>query len=172
MRNMEKNEIPWYYMGRVVTAESVPEWAIGYVYVINHIIQDSEGSRQVVYVGKKQLNSTVKKKIGKRAIAAERASRADGKAKTVKRVTKPMDWQNYWGSSKSLHEAREAGIGIWERHIVQWCFSKKNMSYEEARWQFMMDVMNKPSYNDHIGNWYARDVHISQWLISKAKINN
>lgn len=152
----EKNkEAPWMFNGNQEV--SPPEWAVGFIYVITHIVQDDKGSRQIMYVGKKILNTNRKQKIGKRAIAAERASRADGKAKIVKRVVKPSGWESYWGSSKTLHEARESGIGRWERTIVEWCFSKKNMSYCETKWQFELEVFKRQSYNDHIGNWYRHD---------------
>lgn len=164
----EQQNVPWMHGGKVVTADMVPEWAVGYVYLIEHWIH----GRVVTYIGKKALNSTRKVRIGKRAIAAEKASRADGKAKTVKMVTKPMDWQNYWGSSKTLHAARETGEGIWKRTIVQWCYSKKNMSYAETKWQMALDVMDKPSYNDHIGNWYHQDVSMGYWLQWKEEMKN
>jgi hypothetical protein len=159
---MDKEQSPWMWNGEPVTPEVIPEWAVGYVYLVEHLSEDN--NRIITYVGKKILQTNRKQKIGKRAIAAERANRADGKAKTVKRVIKESDWKSYWGSSKTLHAAKETGKGCWKRTIVAWCYSKKNMSYEECKWQHKMNVMSTPSYNDHIANWYRQDTDINYWL--------
>lgn len=151
-QQVDEVQIPWKFNGgREVV---VPEWAIGFVYLITHKI----GRKELLYVGKKQLTINRKQKIGKRAIASERADRADGKAHTVRRVVKSSGWEHYWGSSKSLHAARETGEGTWQRTIVVWCHSKKHMSYEETKWQYMMKVLETESYNDHIQNWFRKDL--------------
>jgi len=149
-------EVPWRYNGDQDVA--VPEWAVGFVYVITHTVREPGMHKEVLYVGKKALTSTRKTKIGKRAQAAEKASRTDGKAHKVKRVTKSSNWPEYWGSSKSLHAARETGVGTWQRTIVEWCHSKKHMSYTETKWQYLMKVLETESYNDHIQNWYRKDL--------------
>jgi len=153
-----RQEVPWRCNGdrNVLT----PEWAIGFVYVIAHKLL----GREIVYVGKKMLHSTRRKRIGVREKAATKTR------KTFKVEKKDSNWAEYWGSSKTLHVAREKGEGTWTRTIVQWCYSKKNLSYEECRWQMLMQVMNKPSYNDHIGNWYAQDIHIGVWRESQQKL--
>lgn len=145
-------EVPWRYNGDQDI--QIPEWAVGFIYIITHKICHVE----LLYVGKKQLTQTRKTKIGKRAQAAEKASRTDGKVHRVKKVTKASNWESYWGSSKSLHIAKETGTGTWQRTIVEWCHSKKHMSYTETKWQYLMNVLEKESYNDHIQNWYRKDL--------------
>jgi len=146
------------------TADSIspltPDWAIGFVYTIIHTVNDIE----IVYVGKKLLTQTKKKKIGVRAQAAERASRADGKSHKVMKVVTPSMWQTYWGSSKTLHAALDTRKGTWQRTIVEWCYSKKNMSYNEMKWQCQLRVMEAKSYNDHIANFYGIDTDRNKWL--------
>ena len=145
--------------------EHIPAWAVGMVYLIVHTIPGSRGgSEQIVYIGKKMLHSTRRKRIGVREKAATKTR------KTYKVEKKDSGWVDYWSSSKSLHAARETGEGTWERHVLQWCYSKKNMSYYEALYQYQFDVMNKPSYNDHIGNFYALDIHIDAWREHQRKL--
>lgn len=146
---MENNQqVPWRFNGNQDVI--IPEWAVGFIYVITHKVNGVEK----LYVGKKILVSTRRKRIGVREKAITKTR------KTFKVEKKDSGWADYWGSSKTLHEARKLPCyGTWQRTIVEWCYSKKNMSYQECRWQFMLDVMNKPSYNDHIGNWYAIDCH-------------
>jgi len=146
-----RQEVPWKFNGGRDTV--VPDYAVGFIYVITHKLM----GREIVYVGKKQLHSTRRKRIGVREKAATKTR------KTFKVEKKDSDWQNYWGSSKTLHAARETGEGTWTRTIVEWCYSKKNMSYCETKWQFEMKVMKYPSYNDHIGNWYAMDIDKEKW---------
>lgn len=140
-------ESKWKYNGIPVEQEHIPVYATAFVYLITHVLPSG---KEVLYAGKKQLTSTRKQKIGKRAIAAERASRADGKAKTVKRVAKSSGWESYWGSSKSLQDAKETGIGEWKRTIVKWCFSKKNATYEELKLICQLELIERESYNDNL----------------------
>lgn len=147
---MENNQIPWYHNGRVATADTVPEWAVGMIYRIT-----KGGS--IHYIGKKLLVSNRKVKIGKRAIAAERASRADGKAKTVKRVLKDTGWMQYNSSCKPLQKEIQEHPEMFHKEILHWCFSKKNMSLMETVEQIRHNVLWVVSYNDHIQNWYRHD---------------
>ena len=145
-----ENNSPWYYCGRVVTAETPPEWAIGMVYRI------TKGD-SIHYIGKKLLKSDRKVRIGKRAQAAERAARKDGKCKTVKRVVKDSDWISYKSSCKPLQKEIEENPEQFHKEILHWCFSKKNMSLMETVEQVRHNVLWVVSYNDHIQNWYRYD---------------
>lgn len=147
---MEKNEqhIPWMFMGMEVRDVTVPEWAVSYVYLIEHQI----GNRTMVYVGKKQLMSTRRKRIGVREKVATKTR------KTFKVEKKDSGWSEYWGSSNSLKMARNEGLGTWKRTILYWCYSKKNATYLELRTQMLMRVLETESYNDNInGSIYRYD---------------
>lgn len=159
----ESTDVPWIYQGMPVTDTDIPDYAIGYVYLITQTLPGHSGKVRV-YVGKKMLQSTRRKRIGVREKAATKTR------KTYKVEKKDSMWREYWGSSRSLHEARDTGIGIWNRYILQWCYSKKNMSYEETRYQFLYRVMTEPSFNDHIGNWYAMDIDKEKWDIHQQQL--
>lgn len=159
MRDKEVNN-PWQWKGHAVREEDIPDWAHSFIYHISHFYKDENGYLQEkFYIGKKQLTSTRKTKIGKRAIAAEKLSRSDGKAHTIKKVTKASDWMNYWGSSAEVKAARSSGIGEWERTIVGWCFSKKNATYMELKMLIEMNVLERnDSYNlNLLGSIYKCD---------------
>lgn len=153
---MNKEQEPWYYQGVTIQETQIPEWAVGFVYRI--IRTGDSKDHPKLYIGKKQLTSTRKTKIGKRAIATERASRADGKAKTIKKVIKSSGWQNYWSSCDEIR----AGILVhperFTREILEWCFSKKNMTYNELKYQFRYSVLEKDTFNANInGSLYRHD---------------
>ncbi len=152
---MSKEEnVPWYWNGKPVKPEDIPEESVGFIYEIEHEIPDGQGgSKILIYIGKKLLQSSRKKRITKREI------KATGTRKRVRIEKKDSGWNDYWGSSKVLIEARNSGQGEWFRTIVEWCHSKKHMSYCEHKWQFHMKVLERDSYNENIGShWYRRDL--------------
>lgn len=155
-------EEKWQYEGS--KEFEIPTWAIGYVYAIVHTVYIDGEREQIIYIGKKLLNSTRRKKIGVREKAATKTR------KTYKTEVKNSGWENYWGSSKTLLAARETEEGTWTRHILHWCYSKKNMSWLETKTQIEWDVMSCKSYNDHIGNFYKIDMDIQAWLEYKEKM--
>lgn len=147
---METSKWIWSGTRSPVENDNIPEWAVAFVYIIEHTTADG----YKLYVGKKQLQSTTRKKIGVREKAAT-ATR-----KTYKTTTKASNWQDYWGSSKSLKEAKAEGSGTWRRIIVEWCYSKKNATYCELKHQFLMNVLEGDSYNDNInGSLYRHDTN-------------
>lgn len=167
-----ENSVPWWWNGVKVDPDTISKDVVGFVYRITrwpskqHVDIIAKGVGMVlpgstkVYIGKKQLQSNRKQKIGKRAIAAERASRADGKAKTVKRVIKDSGWQQYNSSCKPLQKDIEEHPELFTKEILHWCWSKKNMSWWETVEQIRHSVMDGgiDSYNDHVGNWYRHDI--------------
>lgn len=172
MKEKEEIQVQWTYQGKVVTAEDVPDGIVGMIYRITfwpsadikrwciegHLGMKKENCTGLVeYIGKKLIVSSRKVKIGKRAIAAERASRVDGKAKTVKRVIKDTGWLSYNSSCGPLKIAIEQAPENFTKEILHWSFSKKNMSLMETVEQIRHEVLWKQSWNDHIGNWYRYD---------------
>jgi hypothetical protein len=168
---MEIEKLPWRYRGEVVTPDMIPVDAIGMVYKITRYPDESyvrlvhRGVGMVLpgstkcYIGKKLLHSTRKVNIGKRAVAAERASRADGKAKTVKKVIKDSGWSTYNSSCVPLQEEIKANPELFVKEILHWCWGKKQMSYLEVEEMILHDVLRVDSYNGNVsGKWYRRDL--------------
>lgn len=164
INSMTDNQGWWYNGSQEIV---VPEWAVGMVYVIEHIPDDAVKGLSVPYVGKKLLTSTKRSKIGVREKTATKTR------KTYKVVKKNSGWENYWGSSKSLHAARETGEGTWKRTIIEWCYSKKNMTYTELKYQLLLGVLERESYNDNInGSIYRTDCNKELWEAHKEKMKN
>jgi Putative endonuclease segE, GIY-YIG domain len=169
MTENKQQDVPWVWKGKPVEPKDVPVDAVGMVYRITeypdatYIKLLNSGVGMILpgtircYIGKKVLTSNRKQKIGKRAIAAEKASRADGKAKTVRRVIKDSGWLSYNSSCKPLQEAIKTDPGKFYKEILHWCFSKKNMSLMETVEQVRHNVLWINSWNDHIGNWWRHD---------------
>lgn len=171
MKKQQQKEVssPWTYKGEVVTPESIPEGSVGFVYRITtyntlHDIQWSKdlvipAENKKVYIGKKQLTSTRKSKIGVRAQKKQLEETGDKRRiKKVQRITKNSNWLCYDSSCIPLQNAIKEHPELVTKEILTWCHSKKHMSYEETRQQFLHQSLEIDSWNDHIQNWYRRDL--------------
>lgn len=140
----------WLYKGKEVTEEDIAtHW--GFVYVI---VRLSDGKQ---YIGKKQLTSTRKKKLTKKELAA--APVKPGRKPTHKKVTSESDWKDYWGSEPTLKaEVKALGVDKFERTILRFCKSKKQLSYYEEHEQHLRNVLEYPEkfYNSNISGRYFR----------------
>lgn len=100
----------WKYNSIEVTDISqVPLGAVGFIYVI---LNSSTGE---YYIGKKQLYST-------RTLPPLKGTRRKRK------VIKESDWKTYQSSSKKVKEWISP-----KKSIIVWCYSKKELTYEETR---------------------------------------
>ncbi len=133
----------WKFKGNIVTEESTPDGAIGFVYKIIHIPTGK------FYIGKKSLTSTRRLK--------------PLKGKVRKRVVKKAsDWEKYYSSNEWIKsEVKEGREGDFEREIIQFCFSKKSLTYWEVWWQFKLDVLSDPqSINENLmGKFFRKDIY-------------
>lgn len=136
----------WYYNKQKFTDEMIPEGAVGFVYIMKLNI---DGISKF-YIGKKLFHSTRKIKLGKK----EEALRTDKRKKDYKEVVK-LDYQNYYSSNAVIKEAHKKGVPV-TRVILKICFSKLELTYQEVRHQFKMDVLETDTYlNDNIlGKFY------------------
>ena len=133
----------WKFKGNIVTEENTPEGAVGFVYKIIHTPTGK------FYIGKKSLTSTrrlkpLKGKIRKRV------------------VKKASDWEKYYSSNEWIKsEVKEGRGGDFEREIIQFCFSKKSLTYWEVWWQFKFDVLSDPqSINENLmGKFFRKDIY-------------
>ena len=145
-----RQEVPWTWQGLPVTPEMIPIWAVGMVYKISKL--DRFGNKVKIYIGKKLLQSNRKGKISKREIAAT------GTRKRVKRVIKDSGWSGYWSSCKELQIEQKEHPELFVREILEWCFSKKNMTFTELKYQFQFSVLERDTYNSNInGSFYRHD---------------
>ncbi len=133
----------WKFKGNIVTEENTPEGAIGFVYKIIHVPTGK------FYIGKKSLSQTRRLK--------------PLKGKVRKRVVrKASDWEKYYSSNEWIkNEVKEGRAGDFEREIIQFCFSKKSLTYWEVWWQFKLDVLSDPqSINENLmGKFFRKDIY-------------
>jgi hypothetical protein len=106
----------------------------GFIYLITNIINNKK------YIGKKQCLTTIK--------------RAPLKGKKNKRHNiKETDWKTYTSSSRELNSDIETlGKDNFTFEIIQWCDSKWELSYFEAKLQFELGVLLRDDYYNGIIN--------------------
>ena len=73
--------------------------------------------------------------------------------KRRKRTIVESDWKKYYGSNAMVKELLESkGESAFKREILYLCKTKGEMSYMEAKMQFMFDVLlSEDYYNEFIG---------------------
>jgi hypothetical protein len=121
----------WVYNLKEFTEDMIPDGAVGFVYQMDVIL---DGERKS-YIGKKNFFADVKTKLSKKAMPT------DKRLKNYKRVRKIV-YQNYYSSNEKLKEAHKAGVQI-KRTILKICYSKTELSYQEVKYQFMCEVLEK-----------------------------
>jgi len=121
----------WIYQHKEFTEDMIPDGAVGFVYQMDAIIDGKLKS----YIGKKNFFADVKTKLSKKAMPT------DKRKKTYKRVRKTV-YQNYYSSNETLKAAHKAGVAI-RRRILKICYSKTELSYQEVKYQFMCEVLEK-----------------------------
>jgi len=134
----------WLHQGVEITSlEQVPEGAVGFIYLITH----SSGK---YYVGKKQLFSSRRTRLSKREKEATMSR------KTFKTTVSESSWLDYWSSCKELQqEVKELGEEHFQREIIEFCFSKRDLNYREVWHQFRLDVLENNTYNGNIASrWF------------------
>lgn len=149
----------WLYENEEVTEEVIPEDAAGFVYMITHIPTGK------YYIGKKNLESVRTVKIGKRELARikeeRKAAGIGGRAPLKKKVRKVSDWGTYYSSNDWIKEQiKENKHSEFKREIIQFCNSKKSLSYYEVYWQFKYNVLSdENSLNSNIlGKFFPKDL--------------
>lgn len=149
----------WLWNGNDVTEDVIPEDAVGFIYMIEHIPTGK------YYIGKKSLESVRNVKIGVRELQRIREERKlagiRGSLPKKKKVRKSSDWQKYFSSNDWIKEQiTEGKSDEFKRSVLQFCYSKKSLSYYELHWQFKHDVLrDKNSINGNIsGKWYRKDL--------------
>lgn len=140
----------WWYNGKEFNDTMIPEGAYGFIYAIKITID--EKSR--MYIGKKNFYANRKVKKGKRELEAME----DKRGSKHKIVTK-LDYQKYHSSNKAIKEAVKNGTP-YKKYILKICFSKMELTYQETRYLFKLDVLQDDKYlNDNIlGRFYRSKI--------------
>ena len=97
--------------------------------------------------------STGKKYIGKKNFWRPKILPKNSKRTRRVRTRVESDWKKYFGSSKEVQALVESnGIENYKREILRLCKTKGEMSYYEAKEQFINDVLlSDDYYNEFIG---------------------
>ena len=149
----------WYLGDKEVSENLIPEESVGFVYKITHIPSGK------FYIGKKSLESVRNVKIGVRELKKlkeeRKAAGIGGRAPLKKKVRKSSDWEKYYSSNEWITEqVKEGKQEEFKREIIQFCNSKKSLSYYEVYWMFKYDVLSdENSLNGNIlGKFYSKDL--------------
>ena len=120
-------------------SETPPLDALGFIYKITNLLTGR------FYIGKKSLWSKKRVKISKKE------KLLNPTRKIYKEVIKENNWREYTGSSLVLNQDIEKlGKENFKKEIIQWCYSKRELSYSEVKWQFYYNVLEIDSYNGNI----------------------
>lgn len=114
--------------------------------------KDYEG---FIYLITNQLNG--KKYIGKKSFWNYRTLKPLKGKRQKRHVKKESDWRNYWGSSKQLLEDIEKyGEENFTRVIINLYYTKWELSYYEAKYQFDHEVLLSDDWYNGIINLRVR----------------
>lgn len=150
---IKDNMYPWFIlpheeaMRNPFKKSMIPEGAVGFVYKMNY--KDDDG-QYYSYIGKKNFYSRRKKKFGKKALAAI----TDKRTKKYEMVTK-LDYEDYFSSNKQMKQAHKDGKMI-HRTILKICFTKAELTYQETKYQFKYEVLERDWYlnGNILGRFY------------------
>jgi hypothetical protein len=136
----------WLYQGKEFYESSIPEGAVGFIYLMTAIID----GKSVMYIGKKNFFANIKRPLGKKALAMS----TDKRLKKYAHVIKP-DFLNYFSSNKVLKDAHKAGVVI-KREILRICYSQMELTYQETKHQFVYEVLEKQEFlnGNILGRFY------------------
>ena len=123
----------------------------GFVYKITNTITGK------FYIGKKAFFHNKKKKLTKKELAEQPITR--GRKLTTKVEQVDSGWREYYGSSKELiADIKQYGKDKFHRVILDFCETKKQLTYSEIYHQMTYRVLFVDSYNDNIlGKFYRKD---------------
>lgn len=133
-----------------------PEKCVGFVYKITNIKSGK------FYIGRKSLFSNTRKKLTKKELAEHEGP---GRKPSKKLVTKESNWQEYWGSNKTiLEEIKQGGTQAFRKEILKFCYNRKQLTYWELHFQCIERVlMTDKSYNDNIlAKFFRKDLEVSE----------
>ena len=133
--------IQWLWEGNHIKDEEVPENAVGFIYMIQHIPTGK------YYIGKKNLFS-------KRTLPPLKGM------KRKRKVIKESDWKSYMSSNQWIKEEASVDVTAFKKKILQFCYSAKSLTYYELYWQMKYNVLaDENSLNDNLlGKFFRKDL--------------
>ena len=126
------------------TIDTLPDDVVGFVYMITNKISGRK------YIGKK-LSKFKKTKL--------KSSRLKNGTKKKTKISYQIDsdWQTYYGSNQVLIEdVKTLGSENFIREILRYCYSKNELNYYEAKYQFDKEVLTR-------SDWY------NEWISVKVR---
>lgn len=130
----------WFFQGNEVN--ELPDDIVGFVYLITN---KSSGKK---YIGKKLA------KFSKTSYKVVTLKNGNKKRKKI-RSKVDSDWRTYWSSSEDLKKDVELlGEENFTREILMYCYSKNELSYYEAKYQFDENVLLNED------RWYNRWISV------------
>lgn len=133
----------WIYKNnQIQSINDMPEGVFGFIYLITHFPTGKK------YIGKKQLMST-------RTLPPLKGDRKKRK------VIKEGNWQKYYGSQKEIKElVSNSNPEDFNREILRYCFSKKELTYRELEEQFLHKVLEDDDYlnSNLLGKFFRKDL--------------
>jgi hypothetical protein len=123
----------WIFRGKSFFDSDIPDDVIGFTYLITNL------NTGRAYIGKKLFWRSIK---------------VIRKGKRPRRVRKPSNWQDYYGSCQELLEDIEIiGKNSFSREILALWKSKGDLSLAEMTEQIQRDVLHHPDkyYNSYVG---------------------
>lgn len=127
----------WLFEDKII--ETLPDNVVGFVYVITNKLSGRK------YIGKKLS------KFKKIRLKTSRLKNGTKKKSKI-RYEIDSDWQIYYGSNSVLsEEVKNLGSENFKREILRYCYSKNELNYYEAKYQFDYDVLlSSDWYNEWI----------------------
>jgi len=144
---------PWTYDNTLIlSTNQIPTGVIGFVYIITHTPSGKK------YIGKKNLYNERRIPMGKRELKAWTKPGTKPKKKVS---IKESNWKSYYSSNAwILEQVKNGHDADFKREILQWCYTKIDLTYQECRYQFIHNVLKDDNYlNDNIlGKFYKGKV--------------
>ena len=139
----------WIYQGKRFRDEDIPPGAIGFIYMIEAIID----GKSVAYIGKKNFQALVKKKLSKKNLPK------DKRKKQYEHVAKTA-YNNYYSSNEVLKKAQQDGV-LMKRTMLKICYSKTELTYQEVKHQFKYEVLEDDKFlnGNILGSFYKQKKH-------------
>ena len=145
----------WFYKNEIIDSlDKLPKGVWGFVYKITCIDNGK------FYIGKKQFWSERNIKLNKKELIEAAALKKPGKKPTKKFVVLESDWLRYAGSEPEIKkDVKEMGLAAFKREILHLCYTKKELTYSEIKYQFQMEVLEREdTYNSNIeGRYFKSD---------------
>jgi hypothetical protein len=134
--------VTWLFEDKII--ETLPDDVVGFVYIITNKLSGRK------YIGKKLS------KFKKIRLKTSRLKNGTKKKSKI-RYEIDSDWQIYYGSNSVLsEEVKNLGSENFKREILRYCYSKNELNYYEAKYQFDYGVLLS-------GDWY------NEWISVKVR---